>query len=349
MTEYDRVRLKQTAKQAMRHQRPHPMLVTLLFTLAVSIGSQIISQILGAASGGSTMSALYAQALLRYEDPVAAIQYVMLSLGPQRLAMALFVGVFISGIIVSLWSGLMRTGYAGFCLSMVRGRQPRIEALFSVFPQWAGVLLTQFLAGLFRTLWAVPLGIGLGVVISVSALLFARFEALFLLILLAAYIAFLLCYIRITLRYALVDFLIADRDLTGMDAIRESKRLMQGNHGRLFALVLSFIGWYLLEGAVVLAVCTAGMAGLATLRTGFTVSGGLTDTPLLMMAGPALGFLVLMAAASIAVSVFNLWLTPYITGAEALFYDWAGGADSAPSRGWGVGPAGSPGDVPWER
>ena len=335
MMEYDRVRLKQTARQAMKFQRPHPMLVTLLFSIIAGIGSQIISRVLGAASGANTLSNLYAQAVLQYEDPAYAIQYVMLSLSPQQLALALFVGVFIAGIITSLWSGLMRTGYAGFCLGMVRGRQPQTDALFSVFPLWAGVLLTQFLAGLFRGLWALLLGVGLAVVMVIAALLFAQLQALFLLVLLAAYIVFFLGLIWVTLRYAMVDYLIADQGLTGMDAIRESKQLMQGNTGRLFTLKLSFIGWYLLE-AVIVSVIT--VIGLVAFGAGLFASE-LSDA-MLMMAGAALGFLALMAVASIAIGIFNLWLTPYITGSEALFYDWARGADSAPNRGWGAGPTG---------
>ena len=334
MTEYDRIQLKQTARQAMRFQRPHPMLVTLLFTIVVNVGSQIISRILGAASGANTLTDLYAQALLDYEDPAYAIQYVLLSFSPQQLVLALFVGIFIAGVITSLWSGLMRTGYAGFCLDMARGRQPQFDALFSVFPQWSGVLLTQFLAGLFRGLWAMLLAVGFGVVIFIAALLFAQLEVLFVLVMLAAYIAFFLGLIWVILRYAMVEYLIADQGLTGMDAIRESKRLMQGNTGRLFTLRLSFIGWYLLEAAVVSVAAAIGAAFGVGL-----FSSDLSD-PVVAMAGTALGFVVVIGAAVIAVGIFNLWLTPYVTGAEALFYDWARGANITPGgfgpdRGWG--------------
>ena len=328
MTEYDRVRLKRTARQAMKYQRPHPMLVTLVFTIVVNVGSQIINQILGAASGANTLSGLYAQAVLEYEDPAYAFQYVLLSLSPQQLVLALFVGGLIAGIISALWAGLMRTGYAGFCLEMARGRQPQTGALFSTFPQWTGVLLTQFLAGLFRSLWALLLGVGLFLVIFAAALLFAQLEALFVLVLLTAYTVFFLGLIWVTLRYAMVDYLIVDQDLTGMDAIRESKRLMQGNTGRLFTLRLSFIGWYLMEAAIVLVVFVIVLisfgAGLAEL-----------SDALMIIAGAALGIFVLIAVASIAIGIFNPWLTPYVTGAEALFYDWARGVDSTPTGGYG--------------
>ena len=337
--EYNRAQLKQSARQAMRFQRPHPMLVTLLFVILTNIGSQLISRILGAASGSSGLSTMYYQALLQYGDPAYAIQYVLLSAGPQRIALALFVGGFIAGIITSLWAGLMRTGYSGFCLDMVRGRQPQTGALFSVFPQWAGVLLTQFMVGLFRGLWALLLGVGLIAVVLVDALLFAGLieaEALFLIVLLAAYIAYFVGLIWVTLRYAMVDFLIADQGLTGMDAIRESKRMMQGSTGKLFTLELSFIGWYLLEAGIILAIA---IIGILSFGTGLLASGALEDA-MLLMAGTALGFFALMSVAMIIVGVFNLWLTPYVTGAEALFYDRLRGVDSTPAGGYGWGPGG---------
>ena len=335
MVEYNRVQLKQAAKQAMRFQRPHPMLITLLCNIMINIGAQIVSQILGAASGANTLASLYTQAMLRYEEPMDAIQYVLLSVSPQRLALALFVGGFIASIITSLWAGLMRTGYAGFCLNMARGRQPQTGALFSVFPQWAGVLLTLFLTGLFRGLWALLLGVGLFLAIFIAALLFAQLEALFVLVLLCAYIAFFLGLIWVTLRYAMVDFLIADQGITGLDAIRESKRLMRGNTGKLFTLQLSFIGWYLLEGIILSVAVAVGTAfGIGLFSSDFS-------DPTVAIAGTALGLVVLIAAAVIAIGIFNLWLTPYVTGSEALFYDWARGASNAgsygfgPDRGWG--------------
>lgn len=330
--EYDRVRLKQSAKQAMRFQRPHPMLITLLFIIIVNIGSQIVSNILGAASGSSRVAAIWAEALLEYSDPDYALQYVLLSFSPQQLALALSVGVLITGIITSLWSSLMGTGYAGFCLDMVRGRQPQTGALFSIFPQWADVLLTQFLAGLFRTLWALLLGAGAVVLIAVSALLFANTApVLMVLLLLLIYIAFFVGLALVTLRYAMVNFLIVDRGLTGMEAIRESKRMMLGNTGRLFLLNLSFIGWYLLEIVVALVVMS-GSLGI------FYAS--YANDPMLLMAGSALLIFGLGAMVSIALSIINLWLTPYITGARALFYDCVQGVDSTPPGGYGFGPSG---------
>ena len=335
MIEYNRARLKLTAKLAMKSQRPHPMLITLLYSILVGIGSQIVSWALGTASGSSSLTTIYTQAILEGEDPASAIEYALLSFGPQRLALALFIGSFVAGIITMLWAGLMRVGYSSFCLGMVRGQQPQTGALFSAFPRWAGVLLTQFLAGLFRALWALLLAVGLVVVLLVAALLAESLPAVTVILFIAGYIAFLVGLVWVLLRYALVDFVIADQGITGMDAIRESKRLMQGNTGKLFVLNLSFFGWYLLAYAIFMVFITIGMI---VFGAGLAISGG---DSVGLIAGSILGMFGIIILGVIAISVFSLWLTPYITGSEALFYDWARGVDiTRPAGGFGGGQGG---------
>lgn len=337
MLEYQRPQLKAAARQAMRGQRPHPMFVTFVFSILAGVGGQIISQILGLVTGSTGLNNLYVQAFMEYGDVDAAVQYALMSYGPQRLIFALLVGGGLSTLLVALWQGLMRVGYSGFCLDMVRGRQPQTGALFRAFPQAGPVLITQLLVSVFRFLWGLLLGVGFAVILFVDALLFIEYAALFVLIALAAYLAFLVGIVWITLRYAMVDFLVADRGITGMEAIRESKRLMQGNIGKLFTLNLSFIGWYLLEVGVLLIL---GAAVLVPVVVSAVQSGA---DSLATLAVSIIGALGLFAVATIAIGVFNLWLTPYITGAQALFYDWTQGIDSTrPTPGGGSGGWGQP-------
>lgn len=50
-------------------------------------------------------------------------------------------------------------------------------------------------------------------------------------------------------RYRLALYLLLDHpEMSAMDCIRESKRIMSGNKGQLFVLDLSFIGWWILAG-----------------------------------------------------------------------------------------------------
>ncbi len=339
MLEYDRIRLKQAARQAMKAQRPHPMLVTFVFAAIGGIGGQILTQILGMVTGSTSLNTQYFQAVWEYGDTDTALQYILMAYGPQRLIFALLVGGGLSTLLVALWQGLLRVGYSGFCLDMARRRQPQLETLFRAFPQAGSVLLTQLLAFVFRFLWGCLLGVGAFVLIGVIAMIFFSVPFLALPLILCVYIALLLGILWVTLRYELVDFLIADQGLTGMDAIRESKRLMQGNYGRLFTLKLSFFGWYLLEIGVILAFL---ITGLLTFGLQLANAADSSDA-LVAQAVSALGFLALFGLACIALSIFNLWLTPYITGTEALFYDWTQGIDSTlPPSGGGDGGWGQP-------
>ena len=48
--------------------------------------------------------------------------------------------------------------------------------------------------------------------------------------------------------YAMTPFILADKpDVTAREALRMSRRMMAGNKGRLFVLVLSFFGWAILS------------------------------------------------------------------------------------------------------
>ena len=329
MTEFDRVQAKRTARLFMKAQRPHPMLITLLFIVLVNMGTQLITRILGAASGLNDLNALIATSVLGGTatslwgvTPDQVLQYALLTFGPGRILMAVLVGGLLANIITALWSGIMRVGYTDFCMQMVRGRQPVTGVLFSAFPNWAGVLFTQFLLVVFQALWAIPIGVIGALAAMLDALLFIEFDVLFGLVALVIYVGVIVGLVWVLLRYALVDFLIADQGLTGMDAIRESKRLMKGNSGRLFVLNLSFIGWYLLEIAIMLVVL---IPGIGLFYAGLDAAN-LLD-PLSIIAGGALALVGLALVASIIIGILNLWLMPYITTTRALFYHWVQGRD----------------------
>jgi len=49
------------------------------------------------------------------------------------------------------------------------------------------------------------------------------------------------------LAYSMAPYILADNpEMSGLDAINASKEMMQGHKGRLFCLLFSFIGWFLL-------------------------------------------------------------------------------------------------------
>ncbi len=123
-------------------------------------------------------------------------------------------GTWIATIISFILSGIVNLGMSDFFTRMVKGEPIAFKQLFGHFKRiWDGICMT-FMVGLFTYLWS---------------------------------LLFIIPGIIAAYRYAMVPFLMAEfPDLGVMDAIRESKRLMQGNKWRLFCLNFSFFGWALL-------------------------------------------------------------------------------------------------------
>lgn len=340
--QYDRVQLKLSVKAAMRSTRTRPMLMTLLFSVIVSVGTGIVNFVGNLLNGGlgSYSERLWSYMMSGYEMEEAMERVVLdfMSRGPGVMLSIMMVSLVMS-IVTYLWQSVMGVGYEGYALSMVRGEDPDSGKLFCAFPRIGGVLVTRIFTGLFILLWSLLLGLGLAAAMVAVVVIAAVTDmvALPVLIMIVAVAAYQIGVVWVTMRYALADYVLLDQNLSGMDAIRESKRLMQGNVGRAFVLQLSFIGWYLLSFGLV-------MVGIAALVVPITVQaayGGASDITG-MIASAGVGLLVMLVAL-IAAAVISLWLRPYETGAMAKFYDWAKGS-AAPA-----GPAGwnGPADYTW--
>lgn len=338
---FDRAQLKRSVKLSMKGSGC--MLLTLLFTVAVSAGTWLINTVLGRLLTGrlgnwSTMLLAYMEAGYELDEAVEQAMLTLLGMGPGPL-FSVFVGGSVLSIIVSLWSSVMNVGYEGWCLSMTRGERPPASKIFGALPQFVPVFITRFLTGLFETLWALLLVLGYVVIVVVAAVIDA--PALTILLVFAAIIALILGIIWVTMRYALVDYLLLDKGLSGLEAIRESKRLMKDNIGKGFVLQLSFFGWYLLE---ILLAYVFIFAMVIALAAGFGVGAGFRAE-----AGIGLVSLAVMLAALVGMAALMLWLRPYATGSWARFYDWTCGnvpgrpaAPGGPNGGWG-----GPTDYTW--
>lgn len=121
----------------------------------------------------------------------------------------------VMALLTFVLGGVTQFGQCAFHLNLINRREARFSDLFSQFHRiWDGIRM-QLVIGLFVFLWSLLLFIP-GIIASY--------------------------------RYAMVPYLMAEfPDLKVMEAMRESKRLMQGNKGRLFCLQLSFFGWSLLS------------------------------------------------------------------------------------------------------
>lgn len=329
--EFDRAQLKRNVRLSMKGTASRPMLVTLLFGFVVGIGTWLLNAILGGlltggVSGLSETALYYVQQGYDMEEAMNIAMLELLRQGPGAIFGAVVGGAVLS-IFIALWQSAMNVGYEGYCLSMVRNENPPMGKIFGALPQFGPVLVTRLLTELFLFLWTLLVVLGYAVLLFAAMMAAVAAESAFLtvILVLVAVVCLVLGIIWVSMRYVLVDYVLLDKGLSGLEAIRENKRLMKGNIGRAFVLQLSFIGWYLLEGVVVWAGVIFAVLPI------IAAAGGIMDTVMIgtgSMGGllAASGFaLLILAAVAIGAVVLNLWLKPYVTGAMAGFYDWANG------------------------
>lgn len=317
---YHRAQMKQEVKQMISATRPRPMWIALLYLVITSIGSSILQSIFNLISGVSVLSEVFASIpdkLLMGQDPAQIIEEIFLLYADRLEALigTLLMTSLIVSIILTLWQGLMSLGFDGYCLSLVRGEKPGVSRIFCGFPLIGKVILTSLLVWIFTSLWMLLYGVCLAVVVLIGALLMDVVPVVSVLLFIAGYVGFMILAVRLTLRYAMTNYILLDTGKYGLDAISESKRMMKGKKGKLFMLQLSFIGWYLIMYAIVVVGCViigviiavgaAGLAGSASLGAVAGMVGGVTFVMVLMLA---------------AVWLFDIWLLPYVTGSVAKFY-----------------------------
>ncbi len=108
------------------------------------------------------------------------------------------------------------------------------------------------------------------------------------------------------LAYSMTFFILRDRpELSALDAITESRKMMEGKKKELFYLMLSFLGWVIIP-----YVLTA----LGVYFTGVGIAGsGIVSLTVLGT--------VFLIAGSISSVLINLYVTPYYMTSVAAFYE----------------------------
>ena len=95
-----------------------------------------------------------------------------------------------------------------------------------------------------------------------------------------AYLVFIIFFIRKVMLYALTFYVaVKNEGIEAKEAVIESERLMNGNRGRFFCLILSFIGWSFLIGFV-----SALLALIPFLGTIASYAGTIILTPYMTFA-----------------------------------------------------------------
>ena len=260
---YNRQALKQRAKRLIGWGNPAMFLITLVYVLATTWVSSLSS--LAVPNPLNSVSEIY---MNWYNGLMDAMQSSgMVSQGTidaltQRI-LSCFVGPLVA-LLVSFYSFVVGVGYCSVNLRAMRGQETGgYKELFSHFDIAAKIILMELLKVIFISLWSF-LFVFPGII--------------------AAY------------RYRLAEYcLLDDPDISALEAIRRSKRLMFGRKMDLFFTDFSFLGWMLLQNILVNAVASGVYA----------------------LAGDGVLYTVITLAATTACAMF---LTTYTSLTEAGFY-----------------------------
>lgn len=311
---YNRAALKNEVKEDLRRTRPKAILVSLVFLVvsyALSAAVELIQS--GFAAGGAIQEFLGLVQMAQYGFmDEAELLRELLELSEQMTAV---VGVgLVFGLISAVINWTLAFGYQGYCLDMVRGKNPGFGRLACAFPQWGWVLLTGLLVALFTALWSILLCIG-GTVATV-ALVMLLDNSLGITLTIVVWLAVFACIIAISLRYSMSNYILLDEKVDSLEAISRSKAMMRGRKWHLFVLGLSFIGWYLLIGLI------GGIVG----AVGSFISMGAAFSNGMDIGSSVFSLLGGMSLTTVLTWLLTLplmmWLQPYVGGATAKFYDW---------------------------
>lgn len=320
---YDRAALKYEVKEDMRLIRPRPLLATLIFLLVSAALTGLIQWLQSWMTAGGIQELMDLMGLVEMaeyglisdEELVQAVVELFGSVGSVAGISMLF------ALLSSLITWTLSFGYQGYCLDMVRRKDPSYGRLACALPQLGWVLLTGFLVTVFTFLWTLLMTLGAVVVIFLATLLFGN-SFLTSLIAFAALLALAAGVVAISLRYSMANYILLDERVDALEAISRSKAMMRGRKWHLFVLELSFIGWYLLVYLIVMVVLATGVAVAGGTVIAIPVGGSATGFTAVVVPIIVAGLVAFLCAVPLLI-----WLQPYFTGAHAKFYDWSRQAD----------------------
>ena len=132
--------------------------------------------------------------------------------------------------------GPLYLGETLFMLEVVRKGKGQLETGFMGFKQFGTSFVASLLTGIFVFLWS---------------------------------LLFVIPGIIASLKYSMTYYIIADEpELSGYEAMKKSKKMMDGHKSELFVLLLSFFWWYLL--------CTV-TCGIAAIYVGPYIKATVTN------------------------------------------------------------------------
>ena len=308
--------LKREVKQDIRTSRPNPILVSLIWLLVSFVVTWVLH---GVRTRGVS-------------DPLAILEQVRFFVGQfddgiiggQKLAEELlkmsgrfftFIGeCFLYGLIIAAARWTFRYGYQGYCLHLVRGKKPGFLRLLSAFPKLGWVLLSGFLVEVFVVVYAL-LVLLVGALVTAALLFFAAESSWCTAAIVGVWVMLAGWMVSILLSYSMTNYILLDEKVDGLDAIGLSKSMMRGRKRHLLVLLVSFAGW-LLAAALI-----AGAVGwiCSAVAPGSVIPGRDVDSVVARLHGG-------ITVPDMLIRLFTLpllgWLSPFLVGAQAKFYDW---------------------------
>lgn len=206
----DRKQLKAQSKNLIRTAQPKPVVTAIIYLLIVAVLGFLSYKLVG----GSTFEL---QSI--YEQFVIDGAYG--SIDPDQFAYAIqeampTPGAALLNLAVSIVALMIGAGFTIYCLRTVRGMEASYWNLFDAFGMFFRVIWLYILEGIFIFLWSLLL-----LVPGIIAMYRYR-QALYL--------------------------LLEHPEMSALQCISESKRLMVGHKGELFWMDITFFGWALLVG-----------------------------------------------------------------------------------------------------
>lgn len=325
---YNRVLMKQRAREAVRITRPRPALVMLVFLLVVSVVPMVLQWLIpNPFSKALSTLVEYIDAPWYWGDILSKVLGSMLVWAAATVLVA---------IVISLFRAVMNYGMAEYSLKLYRRQESGCGDIFSGFRCAGRAIGASIMVFIFTFLWSLLIIVA-GAVLIVLMIFVAisvggdGMAALAVLWTWAVYIAMIVGVVMVSYRYCLTPFFVMDHPEMGVfEAITASKTAMRGNIGKRFVLDLSFFGWYALLAGILYAGMIVGMivaipfADFGSLYSGnyyyydyYGMYSSVHSAGLIPLAIGMIGGAVVALLASLPLS---LWLSAYTQAASAGFY-----------------------------
>lgn len=210
----DRKQLKAQSKNLIRTAQPKPVVTAIIYLLIISVLGFLSFKLVGGSS--FELQSVYEQFGIGYD---IGFDGVYDNIDPEQFAYAIeqalpSPGAALLNLAVSIVTLVIGAGFTIYCLRTVRGMEASYWNLFDAFGMFFRVIWLYILEGIFIFLWSLLL-----IVPGIIAMY----------------------------RYRMALYLLLEHpEMSALQCISESKRLMIGHKGELFWMDLTFIGWALL-------------------------------------------------------------------------------------------------------